>query len=450
MTNVKLAKALASFGIVAACAGGLVACAGSDGTSGVAATVTIAASAEAAADTSTSVEVKAAESAVVEIPESEVTTQIEDMREQVVSYYLQMDETLSADDAWGQYLVSVGMTPESMREQVIDSLVESALVKNGAASLGVVVEESEIDSYVQEMSSQYGSEEEWKEILAEAGFTEESYRDTIRTALINQGLQEVFSETAKADDASMLELAQSYAMFYDGAKRSSHILFKVADTSDAAAMEEARAKAQEVLDRINSGELDFADAAREYSEDSSAAKGGDVGWDRSSNFVTEYADALDGLELGQVSGLVETEFGIHIIKCTEVFVAPEEVTSLDQIPEAFRQEIESSASSNAVSTAYQDWIDQMRATAEIVINPIPANVPYNIDLTPYQVAEETSGLVEDTSAPVEDTSAPVEETSAPIEDTSAPVEETSAPIEGTSADVEAAADTEADASKDAA
>lgn len=427
MVNMKLAKALASFGLAAACAGGLAACGSNDGTSGVAATITIAATAEAQGeDTSPATEAGAAESAVIEISEAEVTSQVENMREQVVSYYMQTDETMTADDAWGQYLVAVGMTPESVREQVIDSLVDRALVENGAASMGVVVDEAEVDSYVQEMSSRYGSEEEWQEILTEAGFTDETYRDTIRNALIDQGLQEKFGESAETDNAAVLETAQSYATYYDGAKRSSHILFKVEDTSDEAAMEEARTKAQEVLDRINSGEIDFADAAKEYSDDTSAENGGDVGWDRSNNFVTAYADALDGLELDEVSGLVETEFGIHIIKCTEVFVAPEEITSLDQIPEAFREEIKSAASSSAVSTAYQSWIDGMRETADIVINPIPANVSYNIDLTPYMPTDETSAPVEE----IEDTSEPVEETSAAVEETSEPIEGTSVPVEG--------------------
>ena len=103
---------------------------------------------------------------------------------------------------------------------------------------------------------------------------------------------------------------------------------------------------------------------------------------------------------------VESDFGIHIIKCTEVFEAPEELTSIDQIPEAFRSTIEEVAKSSAVNEAYQAWIDELKASATIVINPMPANVPYNIDLTPYKTEEETSAAIEETSAEVE-TSAPV-------------------------------------------
>ncbi|WP_369677506.1 peptidylprolyl isomerase, partial [Klebsiella pneumoniae] len=82
------------------------------------------------------------------------------------------------------------------------------------------------------------------------------------------------------------------------------------------------ATAQEVLDKINSGELDFAEAAQQYSKDSSAQNGGDVGWDKMTSFVEPYQTALDGLAVDQVSGLVTTDYGIHIIKCTDEFNAP--------------------------------------------------------------------------------------------------------------------------------
>lgn len=49
-----------------------------------------------------------------------------------------------------------------------------------------------------------------------------------------------------------------------------------------------------------------------------------MGWDKTSSFVQEYTDALSGLEKDQVSGLVTSSYGIHIIKCTDVYNAPKE------------------------------------------------------------------------------------------------------------------------------
>ena len=96
--------------------------------------------------------------------------------------------------------------------------------------------------------------------------------------------------------------------------------------------ERKAAKAQELLDQINNGDISFEDAAAQYSQDSgSAAQGGDVNWDKlGTGFVTEYQEALDGLEKDQiVAAPVKSEYGYHIIKCTDVFTVPEGgITSL--------------------------------------------------------------------------------------------------------------------------
>ena len=158
--------------------------------------------------------------------------------------------------------------------------------------------------------------------------TEDEYRDNISLSLVSQQLQQKVGEgAAEPTDEEVLESAKTYVSSYDGAKKSSHILFEASD----------EAQAQEVLDKINAGELDFATAAESYSKDTaSAAEGGNVGWDRLSNLVTEYTTALADLNKGDVSGLVTSTYGIHIIQCTDVFEAPrgadEPRSAADRVP----------------------------------------------------------------------------------------------------------------------
>lgn len=352
--------------VAATCAFGLVACQGAKASGGTAATVNGTA-----------------------IPEDKVTETIQTVRTQ---------SGLEETDAWGQFLASNGMTPESVREQIINSLVDQELVKQGAAELGVTVDSSEIDTYVDSMKANFNDDESWKKALQEAGFTEDSYRESIQSSLLQQNVGKHFEEKAEVSDADYLESAKTYASYYDGAKRSSHILFKVEDTSDEAAMQAARDKAQDVLNQINSGALDFAAAASQYSDDSSKDKGGDVGWDRTSSFVTAYQSALDGLDVDQVSGLVESEYGIHIIKCTEVYHAPEEVTSLDQIPADFQETIKSMASSVKANSDYTTWLEGLREKAEIVINPMPKDVPYNVDMSKYETSSSAAAATEEATS----------------------------------------------------
>ena len=365
MNTPKVLKSLFVAAIVALCAFGIAACQNGSSSGGTAATVNGTA-----------------------IPESQVTDTIQTVRAQ---------SGLEDQDTWGQFLASNGMTPESVREQIIDSLIDQELVKQGAAELDVTVDASEVDTYVQSMKANFNDDAAWKKALEEAGFTEDSYRESIESSLLQQGVGTYFEEKAQVNDDDYVESAKTYAAYYDGAKRSSHILFKVDDTTNEEAMNEARAKAQDVLNQINSGSIDFATAAQQYSDDTSKDSGGDVGWDRATTFVTEYQNALNELELDQVSGLVETQYGIHIIKCTDVFNTPEEITSLDQIPADFQETIKSMASSVKANTDYTTWLDALREKADIVINPMPKDVPYNVDMSKYETSEESASADADAS-----------------------------------------------------
>ena len=358
----RFARATVTFGVTVACAFALTACSNSTQSGPVAATVD-----------------------GEEIAEQTVTDQIQSIRDQ---------SGLSEEEEWGQFLAQNSMTPSSVREQIIDSLVDQKLLMKGAKDLGVTVESSEVDEYVNQMKANYSDDTAWKNALQQAGFTEESYREVIEQSLYEQKVNEHFKEDSGLTDEDYVKSAQQYASYYDGAKRSSHILFKVDDTSDEAAMAEAKAKAESLLQQINSGSIDFADAAKQYSEDTgSAEQGGDVGWDVMSSFVTDYTNALDSLELNQVSEPVTSDYGVHIIKVTDVYHAPEDtstITSLDQIPAEFQESIKTMAQSMSANSKYQEWLDGLRENAKIEIKDMPSGLPYDLDMSKYPSSSSSS------------------------------------------------------------
>lgn len=382
MKKLGIAKVVLAVSMVAACVLGLAACSNSKTESAVAATVN-----------------------GTPIAEQDVTDQIQSIREQ---------SGLADEDAWGDFLAQSDMTPSSVREQIIDTMASQQLVMQGAADLGVTVESSEVDEYVESMKANYDDDDAWNTALEQAGFTEDSYRKVIEESLYEQKVSEHFEETTEVTDEDNLSAAQMYASYYDGAKRSSHILFSVEDPNDEAAVAAARAQAEEVLAQINAGTLDFAEAAKQYSGDTgSAEKGGDVGWDVMSQFVSEYTEALSGLELNQVSEPVVSQYGVHLIKVTEVFTAPEEVTSLDQIPAEMQESIKQMASSVASNNAYTAWLDELKEKAEIVINDMPSGLPYDIDLTKYlEALEEENAESGDTTSAETSTEAATDSESA--------------------------------------
>ena len=314
-----------------------------------------------------------------EIGEKAVTSYIANFRSM---------SNLESDADWAQWLVDNNYTAADIREEVINYYASQELIRQAAEENDIKVESSEIDSQVQQMRSYYDSDEDWENALKQIGTTESQYRSLLEISMLQQALQEKVAQPEDPTDEELLQYAQMYATYYNGAKKSSHILFNSDD----------EATAQEVLDKINSGELDFAEAAKEYSQDEGSKEdGGNVGWDKLTSFVDEYQTALDGLEEGQVSGLVTSSYGIHIIKCTQVFNAPEEVTSIDQLPSEFMDSIKSTLEYSAKQQAYSQWYQDYKSNADIQINDMPSGLVYDVSLDGVEPSSTSASTESDAS-----------------------------------------------------
>lgn len=318
----------------------------------------------------------------VEIKEDTITKYIQDFR---------TSSDLTTNDTWANWMNENSLDPSKVREQVIDYYVEQELTKQAAAEQSITVDSSEVDAQIENMKSNYSDDDAWKKALETAGITEDQYRESVENGLLQKALQEkvVTDDQTQVDDATLLTMLNSYSSMFNGAKRSSHILFASSDESTA----------NDVLNKINSGELDFAEAAKQYSTDTtSAVNGGDVGWDVLSNFVTQYTTALKDLSKGQVSGLVTSDYGIHIIKCTDEFTIEGEATSLDQFPSEIVDYMRNIQKSQNKSSAYSSWMVNYKEQADIVVNDIPSNAPYNLDMTQYQKSDDSNSTSNNSSS----------------------------------------------------
>jgi peptidyl-prolyl cis-trans isomerase SurA len=133
-----------------------------------------------------------------------------------------------------------------------------------------------------------------------------------------------------------------------------HILIK---TSELVSESEAKARLQEIKHRIDKG-ADFAEQARLHSEDGSAAQGGDLSWISPGETVPEFENAMDALKVGQVSGLVQSGFGWHLIQVMER-------RNTDISTEQKKQQARKAILTSKSEDAYQDWLRQLRDRAFI-------------------------------------------------------------------------------------
>ena len=284
-----------------------------------------------------------------------------------------------ADDAaWAQYLVDQGLTPETLREYIIEDYVNQLLMQSAIKEYEIQVSDAELNDAWNQTVAGYESEDAFMELLEQIGYTKDSYMESMAGNIAQQKLREVVAPKNDVSDEEIVAYYNDNVDVFNDARNSAHILFAV--NEDGSNKDEQLAAAEEVLNKLNSGEITFEDAAKEYSDDGSGAQGGNVGWDRLTTFVPEYQQALSELGVGDMSGIVESQFGFHIIKCTDLFMLEQPAVSVDELPAEFVDYIRNICANQGTNEAYANWQKEYRESADITINPMPENVPYNVSL----------------------------------------------------------------------
>ena len=173
------------------------------------------------------------------------------------------------------------------------------------------IDEKVIDEQLKKAQEQYGGKDKFEQILKQQGFTLDKYKDGLK---VKAAQTLMINEYAGITEDKIKESYEKNKHQYHLA----HILISVKSNSNPNGLsdEEAKKKAEEVLKKVKDGG-DFASLAKEYSNDTeNASSGGDLGWSSKENtkFVSEFSNAAYSLNKDQVSDVVKTPFGYHIIK----------------------------------------------------------------------------------------------------------------------------------------
>lgn len=146
-------------------------------------------------------------------------------------------------------------------------------------------------------------------------------------------------------------------------RQASHILIAVDGKASADEKQKARAKAEEVLKQVKAKPAAFAEIAKANSQDpGSAVNGGDLGLFKRADMTKPFSDAAFGMKVGDVSGLVESEFGIHIIKLTGITEA--KAPSFDAQRGQIETELKRSAASKDFAAKAEQFNDTVFTQSE--------------------------------------------------------------------------------------
>jgi peptidyl-prolyl cis-trans isomerase SurA len=206
---------------------------------------------------------------------------------------------------------------EKLYRQVLEKLIEEKLVDQEVKKIGIKVSTKEIEATLEEVKRRNGAtQEDLEKALTNEGLTIETYKKQIEKGLQRQKLihWSVKIETKVGDE----ELKDFYKKNIDHyptneTYRPGHILFIIPKEATPEAVREIREKAQKVLEKIKGGE-DFGEMALHYSEDASSKNRGDLGYLKRGELVPAFEREALRLKVGEVSEIVRTEFGFHILK----------------------------------------------------------------------------------------------------------------------------------------
>lgn len=203
---------------------------------------------------------------------------------------------------------------EDMAGDVLDAMIDNTLLMQFLTQQKVPFDSKKVDQQIAEVRAEYEKQGgKLSDMIARIGMTEQKLRASV--------IAEVQWENYLKKTASEKQLADYFAKYrehFDGTQvRVSHILVEVAPGADDKTRTAAKRKIESVRNEITRG-LDFGEAAKKYSDCPSKAQGGDVDFfGRSDKMVEPFAKAAFELKVGAMSGIVETEFGYHIIKVTD-------------------------------------------------------------------------------------------------------------------------------------
>ncbi len=316
-------------------------------------------------------------------------------------------EAILASELAGQmqiYSLQTGRKPNSeqeviaLRDRLLDEMVTDLLfLQEARKDTSIKVRDEEIDQavneYIQRAIQRMGSEEKFNEALAAENLTirglEKRYRPDIEKQLLKQRL---IQKRLMTISISKHEVEEFYAKFKDSlptqpeAVRLAHILLRV--TPSQRVEDSVKALATKLRQRIVGG-ADFATISSQYSSMGAGVNGGDIGYVAREDVVPEFARAAFALGINEISGVVRTEFGYHIIRnegkqenrlrLRHVLLAVEpsaaDTTAVYQLADSLLREARGGASFEELAKTFSDDNNTRATGGEIgwlAVNEMPA------------------------------------------------------------------------------
>jgi len=280
---------------------------------------------------------------------------------------------------------------KEIKQKILDQMIDEKLIIQKAKEKNIKVSKRELEHGIQQIKSRFKSEDEFRKELQKENLTEKKFEKRIEEQLMaiklidlevkskitppeEEEIKQLYDKimdfinkktktsSLSEEDKEIETLAGLIQRKYSELVRARHILIRSSKNDSMKNQTEAKKKAEMVLKKINEG-VDFAELAKEYSEDpGSRERGGDLGYFARGDMVPEFEKVAFSLQVGEVSNIVQTEFGFHIIKVEEKRAARK--ISYEEL----KNDLTDFLISKKAEKKYSDWLKELRSKANIKIN----------------------------------------------------------------------------------
>jgi peptidyl-prolyl cis-trans isomerase C len=201
----------------------------------------------------------------------------------------------------------------AIKQEALERLIGRELLYQESQKKGIKVDEAELNEKFQE---RFPNGAELKSLLSTMNLTEADLKSQFRLGMmIGKLIDQEFIQKVTVSDKETKQFYDNNPQFFKQPEqvRASHILIKVDSKADKTQKAEARKQLEEIQQKVKEGE-DFAAFAKDSSQCPSSAKGGDLGYFGRGQMAKPFEEAAFALKPGEVSDIVETRFGYHLIK----------------------------------------------------------------------------------------------------------------------------------------
>ena len=227
----------------------------------------------------------------------------------------------------------------TLKKEILEGLIEREVLYQESQKVGIKIPDQKVDDQLAGIKKRFPTEDEFKKALASMNLTEAEVRNQIQRGLAIRELidQKVTNKIVITDEETKTYYTANPQLFKQPEQvKASHILIKVEPAADDATKAAAREKIKEIQQKLKDGG-DFAELAKEYSEGPSGPRGGDLGNFSRGQMVPPFEKAAFSMQVDEVSDLVETRFGYHLIKVYEKI--PEQTLTYEDVKDKIAQRL---------------------------------------------------------------------------------------------------------------